>query len=77
MYGITSRFEIFLNEQQYPKQDMQVACTPSGTLGTVTNLPHADPPLYVVRYEGIQPGVCTIKNGAFLLTVRIIGSGEG
>ncbi len=70
-YVVTSRFEIFLNQQQYPKQNLQVSCTPPGTIGSVSNLPYAAPPLYVVRYEGVQPGVCIIKNGTFLLTVRI------
>lgn len=71
-YVVTTRFEIFLNQQQYPKQHVQVSCTPPGALGSVSNLPSVAPPLYVVRYETVQPGTCTIKNGAFLLTVRII-----
>ena len=71
-YTITSRFQIILNPQKYPQKQVRVACTPIGTLGTVTNLPSVAPPLYVVRYEGIQPGTCTIKNGSFLLTVIIV-----
>ena len=71
-YTITSRFEIFLNQQKYPKQNVEVSCHPQGTLGSVSNLPSVAPPLYVVRYEGVQPGACTIKNGTFLLTVRMI-----
>lgn len=71
-YTITSRFEIFLNQQKYPKQNIEVSCQPQDTLGSVSNLPSVASPLYAVRYEGVQPGVCTIKNGNFLLTVRII-----
>ena len=71
-YTVTSRFEIILNQQRYSKKNVQVSCTPPGTLGSVSNLPSVTPPLYVIRYEGIQPGLCTIKNGTFLLTVRII-----
>lgn len=71
-YTITSRFEIFLNQQKYPKQNVEVSCHPQDTLGSVSNLPSVAPPLYVVRYEGVQPGVCIIKNGNFLLTVRMI-----
>ena len=70
-YTVTSRFGIILNQQKYPKKNMQVSCHPPGTLGSV-NLPSVAPPLYAVRYEGAQPGICTIKNGTFLLTVRII-----
>ena len=71
-YTVTSRFEIILNQQRYSKKNVQVSCTPPGTLGSVSNLPSVTPPLYVIRYEGVQPGLCTIKNGTFLLTVRII-----
>ena len=71
-YTVTSRFEIILNQQRYSKKNVQVSCTPLGTLGSVSNLPSVPPPLYVIRYEGVQPGLCTIKNGTFLLTVRII-----
>jgi hypothetical protein len=71
-YTVTSRFEIILNQQRYSKKNVQVSCTPPGTLGSVSNLPSVTLPLYVIRYEGIQPGLCTIKNGTFLLTVRII-----
>lgn len=74
-YVVTSRFEIFLNQQQYPKENLQLSCSPAGTLGTVSNIPAATPPMYVVRYEGAQPGECAIKNGTFLLTVRIVDSG--
>jgi len=72
-YTITSRFGISLNQQMYPKENIRLSCTPPGTLGSISNIPTVMPPLYAVRYEGVQPGLCTIKNGTFLLTVRIIG----
>lgn len=71
-YYVTSRFTIVLNAQQYPKENMQVFCQPAGTIGSISNLPYEAPPLYAVRYEGVQPGTCTIKNGTFLLTVKIV-----
>lgn len=71
-YTVTSRFEIVLNQQKYPKKNLQVSCNPAGTLGAVSNLPSETPPLYAVRYQGVQAGMCTIQNGTFLLTVRII-----
>ena len=76
IYTVTSRFGISLNQQKYPKKNMQISCTPPGTLGSVSNLPYVAPPLYAVRYEAVQPGLCTIKNGTFLLTVRIISLNE-
>jgi hypothetical protein len=71
-YTVTSRFGINLNQQRYPKKNIQISCTPPGTLGSISNLPSIVPPLYAVRYEAVQPGLCTIKNGTFLLRVRII-----
>ena len=71
-YTVTSRFEIALNSQKYPKNDIQVSCSPQDTIGSVSNLPYVAPPLYVVRYEGVTSGICTIKNGTFRLMVRII-----
>jgi hypothetical protein len=71
-YTVTTRFQIILNQQKYPPQDVQVACTPPRTIGPVSNLPSVAPPLYAVRYMGIQPGTCTIKNGRFLLTVIMV-----
>src|SRR5258708_5613419 len=71
-YTVTSRFEITLNQQKYPKGNLRVSCSRAGTLGAISNLPSETPPLYAVRYEGVQAGRCTIQNGTFLLTVKII-----
>lgn len=73
-YPVTSRFTIILNTQQYPKENIQVSCDPGGTLGAIFNLPPEAPPLYHVGYQAVQPGICTIKDGTFLLTVKIIAS---
>jgi len=69
---VTSRFEITLNQQKYPKGNLRVSCSRAGTLGAITDLPAETPPLYAVRYEGVQAGRCTIQNGTFLLTVKIV-----
>ncbi len=73
-YVVTSRFQILLNQQLYPKEQVHISCTPSAALGTVSNLPSVTPPLYVLRYETVFPGKCTIKNGDFLLTVITVAS---
>lgn len=75
-YTVTTRFEIFFNQQQYPKKNLQLSCTPPGALGSISNLPSVTPPMYAVRYEAVQPGLCTIRNGTFLLTVWIIALNE-
>jgi hypothetical protein len=71
-YTVTSRFGITLNSQKYPKSHLQVICSPQDTLGSISNIPSVAPPLYAVRYQGVEPGICTIKNGSFFLTVRIV-----
>ena len=71
-YTMTTRFTVILNAQTYPKGNLRVSCSPTGTLGAISNLPSEAPPLYAVRYQGVQPGSCTIKNGPFLLTVQIL-----
>ncbi len=72
VYSVATRFEIFLNQQQYPKTNLQLSCLPPGALGSISNLPLVTPPMYVVRYFAAQPGLCTIRNGTFLLSVWII-----
>ena len=72
VFTVTSRFGITLNPQKYPEKNVQVSCTPPRTIVSISNLPSVPPPFYAVRYQGIQPDLCTIKNGTFLLTVRII-----
>lgn len=72
IYTVTSRFGINLSQQKYPEKNLHISCSPSGVLGSVSNLPEVSPPLYTVRYQAIQPGLCTIKDNSFLLTVRIV-----
>jgi ABC-type Fe3+-hydroxamate transport system substrate-binding protein len=68
---VTSRMTILLNEQQYPRAQLLVSCSPQGVLGTISNVPFEPPPVYAVRYEAVRPGACTIKDSTFLLTVRV------
>ena len=71
-YTATSRFGVTLNAQKYPKSHLQISCSPQGTIGSVSNIPSVAPPLYAIRYQGVGPGICTIKNGTFYLIVRIV-----
>jgi hypothetical protein len=71
-YGITTRFSLSLNQQQYPQQKLQLSCEPQGALGSVTGVPYVAPPLYAVRYQANEAGTCTLKNGSFILTVVIV-----
>ncbi|HLG75550.1 MAG TPA: hypothetical protein VKX46_04010 [Ktedonobacteraceae bacterium] len=69
---VTSRFSIVLDRNKYPKDQLHVLCSPAGTIGSISNVPPVAPPLYAVRYQGVQPGRCIIQNGTFILYVHII-----
>jgi hypothetical protein len=71
-YAVTTRFSVSLDQQQYPEQNIQISCEPQNALGSITGAPSVAPPLYAVRYQTIEPGTCTIKNGSFILTVVIV-----
>lgn len=69
---ITGRVSVILDEQEYPRANLVEECRPQGVLGEVSNLPVVPPNFYVVRYEGVQPGQCTIRNGSFEVTIRVV-----
>jgi hypothetical protein len=69
-YTVTSRFSVILDGNKYSPDSLSVV--PTGIVGYVSNIPDVDPPLWVVRYEGVSPGTCSIRNGDFAVTVRIV-----
>jgi hypothetical protein len=69
MYAPTSRFTLTLDTNDNPKP--QPFCTPEGVLGAGSNAPAVEPPLYAVRYEAVQPGVCMIQSGTFEIEVVV------
>ncbi|MCL5957746.1 MAG: hypothetical protein M1358_00255 [Chloroflexi bacterium] len=74
VYPLTSRFQVILDQQKYPKESFKVDCNPEGALGGISNIPPVSPPLYVLRYEGVKPGKCTLTDGSFGINVEITGS---
>jgi hypothetical protein len=72
-YLTDSSFTIELESSRYPKNEIQLTCTPTDMLETKTKSPPVnDPSLYAVTYNGTRPGTCSIKNGTFLLTINIL-----
>ena len=69
---ITSRISIILNKQDYPQANLLIQCQPTDALGGISNIPSVPDQYYVVRYEGVKPGVCTLRNGSFEVTVDIV-----
>lgn len=69
---ITSRIEIVLEASQYPKANLQIACTPEIVIGQVSNIPAVPANFYVIRYEGVQLGTCKVRNGSFEVTINVV-----
>jgi hypothetical protein len=70
-YPLTSRFGIVLDGQTYPRADLQVTCDHAQVLGPISNIPSVSLPDYAVRYEGVNPGTCSITDRAFSVTILI------
>jgi len=70
-FRITSRVSFVLQQEEYPAANLELHCTPANTLGRLSNVPVVPAGYYVFRYEGVQPGVCTIQNGQFEVTVKV------
>ena len=69
---ITSRISLILREEEYPVADLELQCTPVDTLGRISNVPVVPAGYYVFRYEGLRAGVCTVQNGQFVITIKVI-----
>jgi len=74
-YSLTSRFTLKLDGGTYPQQNLKVL--PAGIIGSVSNVPAANPSLYAARYEAVATGTCTIKNGDFSVNINVFDSGQG
>lgn len=69
---ITSRISLILQEKEYPAANLELHCTPADSLGRISNVPAVPNGYYVFRYEGVQPGLCTVQNGQFEITIKVI-----
>jgi hypothetical protein len=69
---VTSRVWLAFYQPQYPKQNIQISCQPTQAIDN-HSLENASlpPPYYLVGYQAVEPGTCTIKNGKFILTVKV------
>ena len=72
MYPETTRFQIELDPQAYPQDHFRVACTTDQAIVSISNLPSLEVARSVVRYQAGVPGMCTISNNDFMVTVQTI-----
>lgn len=73
-YRLTSRFTLILDETKHPADQLAVVCTPEHVIGSISNVPSVQKPLYAARFEGVLAGSCLISNGDFSAVVRIVAS---
>jgi hypothetical protein len=69
---VTTRVWLAFYQPRYPKQNIQISCQPSQAIDN-HSLENASlpPPYYLVGYQAVEPGTCTIKNGNYILTVKV------
>jgi len=68
-YPETSRFTVYLDQTKYKVDNL--ACSPDGIIGSISNVPAVAYPLVAKRFEVLASGTCTLTDGDF--SVRIIG----
>lgn len=72
-YVVTARFEIVFDQHTYPREKLTVSCDPANAIDPISNLPSLDRSTdWVVRYTGVVPGSCTIRNDDFSVNVLIV-----
>jgi hypothetical protein len=71
-YPVGVHFSVFLDEEHYPKNEL--VCHPGGVIAHAANMPVATLPLYAVRFDTVAPGICTLHNKDFSMTVVVEGA---
>lgn len=71
VYRVTSRFMFVLDATKYPPEDLSIVCDPQGTIGSISNIPAVEPPLYATRFEAVKAGTCIVTNNDFRVSVRV------
>lgn len=69
-YNITTRFTVILDPNLYPKDELEIR--PEGIVGSISNVPAVQPPLYAVRFETIRAGECILKDRDFQVKIQVV-----
>ena len=68
-YSVTTRFSIYLDASLDPPERLR--CEPEGIVGSISDVPAVDPPLYAARFEAVAPGACALKDTNFSATIVV------
>lgn len=68
-YRPTDRFIVFLDDEKYPVKDL--ACTPEGIIGYVSNGSLRGPDLYPVMFETVKEGRCRLTDHDFHVDIVV------
>lgn len=68
-YTLTSRFLVILDENKYPETEL--ACSPIGIIGKVSNTPAVEPPNYAANFEAVTAGTCQLTSRGFSVTIIV------
>jgi hypothetical protein len=69
-YPITTRFTLYLDESKHPQETLTIE--PEGIIGSISNIPAVEPPLYAARFEAVRSGKAVIKVKGFSVTIRVV-----
>jgi hypothetical protein len=68
-YHLTDRFTVFLDDTKYPVKDL--ACTPDGIIGYVSNGSLGGLNNYPVMFEAVAEGTCRLEDHDFHVDIHI------
>jgi hypothetical protein len=68
-FALGSKFGVKLDKEQYPEDGVSV--TPSGIIESVSGVPATGSSFYVLEYQALKTGVCTVKNKDFEVSINV------
>jgi hypothetical protein len=68
-YHLTDRFSVFLDDENYPVKDL--ACTPDGIIGYVSNGSLGGPDHYPIMFEAVSEGTCRLQDHDFHVDIVV------
>lgn len=71
-YPVGTLVTIILDKHIFPQNNWKIICSPTNILQKTGTAYFLLPPLYGEKYKGLGPGICSIRNNTFFVTVRLL-----